>query len=294
MTHLVDPRSKYPVIAPPEQTQPEPGLDAEMTPKADLGIDSYRGTGRLKGRRALITGGDSGLGAAVAIAYAREGADVAIAYLPEEEPDARIIIEQIEKAGVQALALPGDLRELEQCQLIVEKTVEAFGGLDILVNNASRQVWHEKLEDLSDEDFDATMKANVYSSYRVTKAALPHLQAGSSIIFTSSIQAYEPSETLLDYALTKAAQNNFSKGLAQALAPRGIRVNAVAPGPFWTPLQPSYGQPMEKLTQFGQDTPLGRAGQPAEIAGAYVFLASDEASYVAGETLGLTGGRPTP
>ncbi|MGV3148593.1 SDR family oxidoreductase [Rothia sp. 11273D007AR] len=294
MTHLVDPRSKYPVIAPPEQTQPEPGLDAEMTPKADLGIDSYRGTGRLKGRRALITGGDSGLGAAVAIAYAREGADVAIAYLPEEEPDARTIIEQIEKAGVQALALPGDLRELEQCQLIVEKTVEAFGGLDILVNNASRQVWHEKLEDLSDEDFDATMKANVYSSYRVTKAALPHLQAGSSIIFTSSIQAYEPSETLLDYALTKAAQNNFSKGLAQALTPRGIRVNSVAPGPFWTPLQPSHGQPQEKLTQFGQDTPLGRAGQPAEIAGAYVFLASDEASYVSGETLGLTGGRPTP
>ncbi|WP_237198625.1 SDR family oxidoreductase [Rothia nasimurium] len=294
MTELIDPRSKYPVIAPPKQTQPEPGLDAEMTPKADLGIDSYRGTGRLKGRRALITGGDSGLGAAVAIAYAREGADVAIAYLPEEEPDARTIIEQIEKAGVQALALPGDLRELEQCQLIVEKTIEAFGGLDILVNNASRQVWHEKLEDLSDEDFDATMKANVYSSYRVTKAALPHLQAGASIIFTSSIQAYEPSETLLDYALTKAAQNNFSKGLAQALTPRGIRVNSVAPGPFWTPLQPSHGQPQEKLTQFGQDTPLGRAGQPAEIAGAYVFLASDEASYVSGETLGLTGGRPTP
>lgn len=294
MTHLVDPRSKYPVIAPPKQTQPEPGLDAEMTPKADLGIDSYQGSGRLKSRRALITGGDSGLGAAVAIAYAREGADVAISYLPEEEPDARVIIEQIEKAGVKALALPGDLRELEQCQLVVEKTVEAFGGLDILVNNASRQVWHEKLEDLSDEDFDATMKANVYSSYRVTKAALPHLQAGSSIIFTSSIQAYEPSETLLDYALTKAAQNNFSKGLAQALTPRGIRVNSVAPGPFWTPLQPSHGQPQEKLTQFGQDTPLGRAGQPAEIAGAYVFLASDEASYVSGETLGLTGGRPTP
>ena len=294
MTELIDPRSKYPVIAPPKQTQPEPGLDAEMTPKADLGIDTYQGAGRLKGRRALITGGDSGLGAAVAIAYAREGADVAIAYLPEEEPDARIIIEQIEKAGVKALALPGDLRELEQCQLVVEKTVEAFGGLDILVNNASRQVWHEKLEDLSDEDFDATMKANVYSSYRVTKAALPHLQAGASIIFTSSIQAYEPSETLLDYALTKAAQNNFSKGLAQALTPRGIRVNAVAPGPFWTPLQPSHGQPQEKLTQFGQDTPLGRAGQPAEIAGAYVFLASDEASYVSGETLGLTGGCPTP
>ncbi|MGV3016391.1 SDR family oxidoreductase [Rothia sp. 88186D007BW] len=294
MAHLVDPRSKYPVIAPPKQTQPEPGLDAEMTPKADLGIDTYKGNGRLKGRRALITGGDSGLGAAVAIAYAREGADVAIAYLPEEEPDARLIIEQIEQAGVKALALPGDLREREHCQQIVKQTVEAFGGLDILVNNASRQVWHEKLEDISDEDFDSTMKANVYSSYRVTKAALPHLEPGSAIIFTSSIQAYEPSETLLDYALTKAAMNNFSKGLAQALAPRGIRVNAIAPGPFWTPLQPSHGQPQEKLTQFGQDTPLGRAGQPAEIAGAYVYLASDEASYVSGETLGLTGGRPTP
>lgn len=294
MAYLVDPRSKYPVIAPPKQTQPEPGLDAEMTPKADLGIDTYKGNGRLKGRRALITGGDSGLGAAVAIAYAREGADVAIAYLPEEEPDARLIIEQIEQAGVKALALPGDLREREHCQQIVKQTVEAFGGLDILVNNASRQVWHEKLEDISDEDFDSTMKANVYSSYRVTKAALPHLEPGSAIIFTSSIQAYEPSETLLDYALTKAATNNFSKGLAQALAPRGIRVNAIAPGPFWTPLQPSHGQPQEKLTQFGQDTPLGRAGQPAEIAGAYVYLASDEASYVSGETLGLTGGRPTP
>lgn len=294
MTNLIDPRSKFPVISPPEQTQPEPGLDELMEPKADLGLDTYRGSGRLQGRRALITGGDSGIGAAVAIAYAREGADVAISYLPEEEPDAAKIIAAIEDAGVKALALPGDLRELAQCEAIVEKTVEAFGGLDILVNNASRQVWHEKIEDLSDEDFDHTMKANVYSSFRVTKAAVPHMEAGSAIIFTSSIQAYEPSEPLLDYALTKAAQNNFSKGLAQALAPRGIRVNAVAPGPFWTPLQPSFGQPQEKLQQFGQDTPLGRAGQPAEIAGAYVFLASDEASYVAGETLGLTGGRPTP
>ncbi len=294
MSHLEDPRSKYPVISPPEQTQPEPGLDQKMEPLADLGEKTYQGNGRLAGRNALITGGDSGLGAAVAIAYAREGANVAISYLPEEEPDAELIIKAIEEAGVKALALPGDLRELKQCQAIVEKTVEAFGGLDIVVNNASRQVWHERIEDLSDEDFDHTMKANIYSAYRVTKAAVPHLKPGSSIIFTSSIQAYEPSETLLDYALTKAAQNNFSKGLAQALAPRGIRVNAVAPGPFWTPLQPSYGQPVEKLTQFGQDTPLGRAGQPAEIAGAYVFLASDDASYVAGETLGLTGGRPTP
>ncbi|MDO4916929.1 MAG: SDR family oxidoreductase [Rothia sp. (in: high G+C Gram-positive bacteria)] len=294
MSELIDPRKKYPVIAPPEQTQPEPGLDIEMTPLADLGEDSYKGSGRLKGRRALITGGDSGLGAAVAIAYAREGADVAISYLPSEQPDADRIIKAIEDAGQKALALPGDLVELEQCQKIVEKTVEEFGGLDIVVNNASRQIWHESLEDIDDDDFDRTMKSNIYSSYRVTKAALPHLKPGASIIFTSSIQAYEPSETLVDYALTKAAMNNFSKGLAQQLGPKGIRVNAVAPGPFWTPLQPSYGQPQEKLTQFGQDTPLGRAGQPAEIAGAYVFLASDEASYVSGETLGLTGGRPTP
>lgn len=294
MSNLIDPRSKFPVISPPEQTQPEPGLDVEMEPIADLGIDTYKGSGRLKGRKALITGGDSGLGAAVAIAYAREGADVAISYLPEEQPDADRIIKAIEDAGQKALALPGDLTELEQCQKIVEETVKEFGGLDILVNNASRQVWHESIEELSDEDFDLTMKANIYSSYRVTKAAVPHMKPGSAIIFTSSIQAYEPSETLLDYALTKAAMNNFSKGLAQSLAPQGIRVNAVAPGPFWTPLQPSHGQPQEKLQTFGQDTPLGRAGQPAEIAGAYVFLASDEASYVAGETLGLTGGRPTP
>lgn len=298
MTHsnssLVDPRSKYPVIAPPEQVQEEPGLDIEMTPTADLGEESYRGSGKLKGRKALITGGDSGLGAAVAIAYAREGADVAISYLPSEQPDADRIIKAIEDAGQKALAFPGDLTELAQCEKIVEETVEAFGGLDIVVNNASRQIWHDSIENISDESFDQTMKANIYSSFRVTKAALPHLKPGSSIIFTSSIQAYDPSETLVDYALTKAAMNNFSKGLAQQLGPKGIRVNAVAPGPFWIPLQPSYGQPQEKLTQFGQDTPLGRAGQSAEIAGAYVYLASDDASYVSGETLGLTGGRPTP
>lgn len=294
MSELIDPRKKFPVISPPEQSQPNPGLDIEMTPLADIGEESYRGNGRLKGRKALITGGDSGLGAAVAIAYAREGADVAISYLPEEQPDADRVIKAIEDAGQKALALPGDLMDLEQCKKIVEETVKAFGGLDILVNNASRQIWHDGIEEISDEDFDKTMKSNIYSSFRVTKAAVTHMKPGSSIIFTSSIQAYEPSETLLDYALTKAAMNNFSKGLAQDLTPKGIRVNAVAPGPFWTPLQPSHGQPTEKLTQFGQDTPVGRAGQPVEIAGAYVFLASDEASYVSGETLGLTGGRPTP
>lgn len=294
MSALNDPRTLHPKIDPPRQTQPHPGLDAELEPRADLGIDSYEGHGRLKGRRALITGGDSGIGAAVAIAYAREGANVAIAYLPEEEPDAQKIIAAIEAAGQQALALPGDLCELSHCQDVVEKTVEAFGGLDILVNNASRQIWHDGIENIPDEDFDATMKSNIYSSFRVTKAALPHLKPGSSIIFTSSIQAYQPSSTLLDYAMTKAAMNNLAKGLAQQLAPEGIRVNAVAPGPIWTPLQPSHGQPQDKIEGFGQHSPLGRAGQPAELAGAYVFLASDEASYVMGETLGVTGGTPTP
>ena len=289
-----DPRSLYPTIEPPEQRQPHPGLDKEMEPKADIGLDSYVGHGRLQGRKALITGGDSGIGSAVAVAYAREGADVAIAYLPEEQADADRVIEAIEAAGQKALALPGDLSELAQCEKIVRDTVEAFGGLDILVNNASRQIWHDGIEEISDEDFDATMKSNIYSAYRVTKAALPHLQPGSAIIFTSSIQAYEPSATLLDYAMTKAAMNNLSKGLATQLTPKGIRVNAVAPGPIWTPLQPSYGQPMDKLTEFGQQAPVGRAGQPAELAGAFVFLASDEASYVMGETLAVTGGTPTP
>lgn len=294
MAFLNDPRTMFPKVEPPEQVQEHPGLDVEMTPLADIGLETYQGNGRLKGRRALITGGDSGIGAAVAVAYAREGADVAISYLPEEERDAERVIQAIEDAGQKALALPGDLRELAQCEKIVEETVKAFGGLDILVNNASRQIWHDGIEEIPDEDFDATMKSNIYSSYRVTKAALKHLQPGSAIIFTSSVQAYQPSPTLLDYAMTKAAMNNLSKGLAQQLAPKGIRVNAVAPGPIWTPLQPSHGQPMEKLTSFGQQAPLGRAGQPVELAGAYVYLASDEASYTMGETLGVTGGSPTP
>lgn len=294
MADINDPRTLHPKIDPPQQTQPHPGLDAKLEPKADLGLESYEGNGRLTGRKALITGGDSGIGAAIAIAYAREGADVAISYLPEEQEDADLIIKAIEDAGRKALALPGDLQELAQCEKVVADTVEAFGGLDILVNNASRQIWHDGIDNIPDEDFDATMKSNVYSSYRVTKAALPHLKPGSSIIFTSSIQAYQPSPHLLDYALTKAAMNNLSKGLAEQLAPEGIRVNAVAPGPVWTPLQPSHGQPPEKLEEFGQHSPLGRAGQPAELAGAYVFLASDEASFVMGETLGVTGGTPTP
>lgn len=294
MNNLNDPRTLYPSIEPRRQVQEEPGLDTHMDPVPDIGLDTYEGSGKLKGRRALVTGGDSGIGAAAAIAYAREGADVAIAYLPAEEEDAQRVIKAIEDAGQKALALPGDLAERKQCEKIVEETVKAFGGLDILVNNASRQIWQENLEDISDEQFDRTMKTNIYGSFRVTKAALKYLEAGSSIIFTSSIQAYDPTETLMDYAITKAALNNFSKGLAQSLGPRGIRVNAVAPGPVWTALQPSHGQPQEKIEKFGKDTPLGRAGQSAELAAAYVLLASDDGSFISGETLGIAGGRPTP
>lgn len=289
-----DPVTRYERIAPPEQRQSEPGLDRDLRPKADHGEETYRGSGHLTGRRALITGGDSGIGAATAIAFAREGADVAISYLPEEEPDARLVITQIERAGRKALALPGDLTDPEYCRSLVERTVEELGGLDILVNNGGKQVTQDAITDISDEQFDATLKTNVYAMFWITKAAVAHMPPGSAIINTTSIQAYEPSPTLIDYATTKAAINNFSKGLAQQLAPKGIRVNAVAPGPIWTPLQPSHGQPMEKLTQFGQSTPLGRAGQPAELAPAYVFLASAESSYVIGETLSVTGGRPTP
>lgn len=289
-----DPVKRYPSISPPEQDQPEPGLDAKLTPQTDRGEESYRGTGRLQGRKALITGADSGIGAAVAIGYAREGADVALSYLPEEEADAKEIIALIEAEGRTAVALPGDVTDSEYCRELVQKAVDGLGGLDILVNNAGRQIAVEKLEDISDEQFDRTFKTNIYAFFWITKAALPHLKPGSSIVNTTSIQAYMPSQDLIDYAATKAAINNFTKGLAQQLAPRGIRVNAVAPGPFWTPLQVSSGQPKEALPEFGKSTPIGRAGQPTELAPAYVFLASAESSYVMGETLNVNGGSPTP
>ena len=289
-----NPVDRFPTITPPVQDQPEPGLDAELEPRTDRGEESYRGTGRLEGRKALITGADSGIGAAVAIAYAREGADVALAYLPEEEEDAQEIVRLVQAAGRKAVALPGDVRDAAYCAQLVADAVEALGGLDILVNNAGKQIAVENLEDLSDEQLDDTFKTNIYAFFRITRAALPHLPAGSSIINTTSIQAYSPSPFLLDYASTKAAINNFTKGLSQQLAPKGIRVNAVAPGPFWTPLQVSDGQPKEALPEFGKDTPLGRAGQPTELAPAYVFLASPESSYVVGETLNVNGGMPTP
>ena len=291
---FTNPAELYADIEPQKGHQPEPGLDADLTPKADLGEESYRGTGRLQGRKALITGADSGIGAATAIAFAREGADVAMSYLPEEEEDAARIAGILKEAGVAVLTLPGDLRDKDYCRDLVAKTVEGLGGLDILVNNGGKQVFNEDITTLEDQQFDDTFTTNVDAMFWITKAAVPHLPGGATIINTTSIQAYSPSDILVDYASTKATINAFTKALAQQLAPKGIRVNAVAPGPIWTPLQVSDGQPQEKVAQFGEDTPLGRMGQPAELAPAYVFLASAESSYVIGETLNVNGGMPTP
>jgi len=291
---FTNPVDRFPDITPPKQDQPEPGLDAKLIPGTDRGEESYRGTGRLAGRRALITGADSGIGAAVAIAFAREGADVALNYLPQEEQDAQHIAEVIRQEGRTVVLLPGDLRDPDFCRTLVEDAVEGLGGLDALVNNAGRQIAVESLEDIDDQQWEDTYAVNIHAIFRITQAALAHLPAGSTIVNSTSIQAYQPSPTLVDYASTKAAINNFTKGLAQQLASRGIRVNAVAPGPIWTPLQVSDGQPKEALPEFGKNTPLGRAGQPTELAPAYVFLTSSESSYVLGETLAVTGGSPTP
>ncbi|QIG39873.1 SDR family oxidoreductase [Microbacterium sp. 4R-513] len=291
---FTNPAELYADFDPEKQKQPEPGLEAKLHPKPDLGEDTYRGSGRLQGRKALITGADSGIGAATAIAFAREGADVAMSYLPEEEEDAQHVAGIVKEAGVTVLTVPGDLRDAAYCRDLVQQAVDGLGGLDIVVNNGGKQVFQESLTDITDEQFDDTFKTNVYGMFWVTKAALPHLQPGSTIINTTSIQAYQPSEILVDYASTKATINAFTKALAQQLAPKGIRVNAVAPGPIWTVLQVTEGQPQEKIESFGQQTPIGRAGQPAELAPAYVFLASAESSYVAGETLAVTGGSPTP
>ena len=291
---FADPSKLYSEFDPKRQHQPEPGLDAELDPRPDLGETSYRGTGRLRGRKALVTGADSGIGAATVIAFAREGADVVMAYLPEEERDAQRVASIAQDAGVQVFTIPGDLRDPGYCRDLVHRAVESLGGLDLVVNNGGKQVYVEDLSDLSDEQFDDTFKTNVYAMFWITKAATPHLPPGSTIINTTSIQAYEPSPILVDYASTKATINAFTKAVAQQLAPKGIRVNAVAPGPVWTVLQVTDGQPPEKLEEFGENTPLGRMGQPAELAPAFVFLASAESSYVAGETLGVTGGKPTP
>ena len=273
-----------------DQPQTPPGLASEMVPVPDHGESSYLGSARLMGKRALITGGDSGIGRAVAIAFAREGADVAINYLPEEEPDAREVIALIAAEGRKAVALPGDIRSEAFCQTLVEQAASQLGGLDIVVNNAGRQQYCESLEDLSTADFDATFKTNVYAPFWITKAALRYLQAQSVIINTSSVQAFKPSPILFDYAQTKACLVAFTKSLAKQLGPKGIRVIAVAPGPYWTVLQSSGGQPEEKVRQFGADTPLGRPGQPVEIAPLYVTLASDACSFTSGQVWCSDGG----
>lgn len=292
--HFQNPVDRYPTISPPKQDQPEPGLDSEMIPHADIGEFSYRGTGRLEGRKALVTGGDSGIGAATAIAFAREGADVAISYLPDEESDATNVARIITESGRKAVTLPGDLADRSFCTDVIEQAVQQLGGLDILVNNAGKQIAVDGLEDLTDEQLEQTFNVNILAMFRTTRAALKHLQPGSTIINTTSVVAYMPSPSLIDYSSTKAAINNFTKNMASQLAEKGIRVNAVAPGPIWTPLQPSDGQPKEELPEFGQNTPLGRAGQPTELAPAYVFLASPESSYVVGATIHVDGGMPTP
>jgi NAD(P)-dependent dehydrogenase (short-subunit alcohol dehydrogenase family) len=291
---LEDPTKKYPKPPFPAQQQPWPGLAGQMQPRPDHGESSYKGSERLTGRKALVTGGDSGIGRAAVIAFAREGADVAINYLPAEEADAKEVLQLIRDAGRKAVALPGDLRSERFCQELVADAVRELGGLDILVNNAARQQSHESIADIPSEQFDWTLKTNLYALFWITKAALPHLPPGAAIINTTSVNAYDPSENLLDYAVTKGGIMIFTKGLAKQLASKGIRVNGVAPGPVWTPLQVCGGQETEKLVQFGGDTPLGRPGQPAELASIYVELASADASYVTGQIFGASGGRGNP
>jgi NAD(P)-dependent dehydrogenase (short-subunit alcohol dehydrogenase family) len=291
---MQDPRTKYPKPPFEVQSQPWPGLANRMTPRPDHGETSYVGSGRLRGRKALITGGDSGMGRAAAIAFAREGADVAINYLPAEESDAREVIGLIRAAGQKAVAIPGDLREAAFCRRLVSEAVSQLGGLDILVSNAARQHSKPSIADVSDEDFDWTMKTNIYAPFWIIKAAVPYLQPGSTIIGTTSEQAYDPQPDLYAYAQTKAATMNYVKSLAKQLGPKGIRVNGVAPGPIWTPLQISGGASQGKVVTFGATAPLGRPGQPAELAGIYVRLAEDDGSYTTGNIYGAGGGQGQP
>jgi NAD(P)-dependent dehydrogenase (short-subunit alcohol dehydrogenase family) len=291
---LTNPVDKYPKPPFPRQSQPWPGLAGKMEPRPDHGEKSYRGSGRLAGRKALITGGDSGMGRAAAIAFAREGADVAISYFPTEEPDAQEVIGLIRAEERKGVPIPGDLRDENFCKQLVQRAADELGGLDIIVSNAGRQQARESILDLSSEDFDATMKTNIYAPFWIIKAALPHLKPGSVIIGTTSEQAYDPSPELYDYAQTKAATMNYVKSLAKQLGPKGIRVNGVAPGPIWTPLQVSGGAPMAKLEKFGGQTPLGRPGQPAELASIYVQLAAADASYANGQVYGSAGGSGQP
>jgi NAD(P)-dependent dehydrogenase (short-subunit alcohol dehydrogenase family) len=291
---LEDPTTKYPKPPFEPQKQPWPGLASKMNPVPDHGEKSYRGSGRLVGRKALITGGDSGMGRACAIAYAREGADVAINYLPAEEEDAKQVISLIKAEGRKAVAIPGDLTSESFCSRLVATAIRELGGLDILVSNAARQQTKPSILDISSADFDATMKTNIYAPFWLIKAALPSMKPGSCIIATTSVQAYDPSPDLYDYAQTKAATMNFVKSLAKQLGPKGIRVNGVAPGPIWTPLQVSGGATMEKLKEFGKDTPLGRPGQPVELGSIYVQLAASDASFANGQIYGAAGGEGQP
>lgn len=291
---FVNPVDAYRTDGFAEQKLDAPGLDHDLHPRADHGEKTYRGSGRLTGRKALVTGADSGIGRAAAIAFAREGADVVLSYLPVEQPDAEEVAALVREAGRTAVLAPADISVESEARALVHTAIDALGGLDLLVNVAGKQQTQETLADITSEQFDQTFKTNVYAIFWIIQEALPHLPPGSSIINTSSIQAYSPSPGLVDYATTKMAINTFSKALAQQVAPQGIRVNVVAPGPFWTPLQAAGGQPTEKLPEFGHETPLGRAGQPAEVAPAYVYLASAESGYVTGETLNVNGGMPTP
>lgn len=290
-----DPRERYPQPEYPEQTQMErhPGHEGEMRPEPDYGYETYRGTGRLEGKKAVITGGDSGIGRAVALAFAREGADVLISYLREEEEDARETARVVEEAGREAVRVPADISEEEQCLAVVERAVDGFGRIDVLVNNAAHQMTVNGIADVSTELLDRTFKTNIYAMFWLVKAALPHMPEGGSIINVSSIQAYQPSPTLLPYSSTKGAIVTFTKGLAQEVVQYGLRANTVAPGPVWTPIIPA-SMPEETVSRFGGTSPMGRPAQPAELAPAFVFLASGESSYVNGETLGVTGGQPLP
>lgn len=287
---LQDPREQYAKPPFPRQPQPVPGEARAMDPKPDHGEDSYQGSGKLKGRKALITGADSGIGRAAAIAYAREGADVALSYLPSERKDAAEVIALIEAEGRKAIDLPGDITDENWCRQMVEQAVSELGGLDILVINAGRQQYREDISQVTSEDFDKTLKTNLYAMHWIAQAAVPHLPAGASVITTASIQAYEPSAILLDYATTKAGIVAYTTALSKQLIEKGIRANVVAPGPFWTPLQSSGGQPQDAVMKFGEQVPLGRPGQPVEIAPVYVLLASQEGSYITGEVFGVTGG----
>lgn len=292
---MQDPRFQYSLPhAKPDPSQPEPALDSLLKPQADHGENTYRGSHRLEGRKALITGADSGIGRAVAIAFAREGADLVITHLPSEEVDATETLRLIKDEGHKGICIPGDITDKNFCEKLVKEAAEHLGSIDILVNNAAKQQYVEELCNIPSDEFQEIYATNVFAMFWITKAAVPHMPAGASIINTTSIQSYQPSPGLLAYASSKGAITAFTKGLAKMLINKGIRVNAVAPGPVWTPLQLSGGQSDEKLKHFGEHVPMGRPGQPAEVAPAFVFLASQESSYITAETIGVTGGAHLP